>query len=182
MAIKLKGEFFMVNVMYKTLESLKNRLDKGNELAIHLFDGFSFIAKFNFNVPASLEDINYFLSENNINIPNEYKDFLLLHNGAELFKGKYEAPIKLYSLEEIVANNTRQIPSGFFPIGYYPDTGFIMINSNNLKYNNSNYMWILDTDPINLKCDFKTWFNRIIVAQGMNYWEWNSQIVPLDKS
>ena len=44
----------------------------------------------------------------------------------------------------------------------------------------SNYMWILSTDPINLKCDFKTWLNRIIVTQGMNYWEWRSEVVPLD--
>jgi hypothetical protein len=55
-----------------------------------------------------------------------------------------------------------------------------MINSNDVINNESNYIWILDTDPINLKCNFKTWLNRIIVAQGMNYWEWYSEIVPLD--
>lgn len=170
----------MENAIYNILNSLKKRLDKDNQLTVNLFDEFSFTAKFKFNAPASLESIKKFSNMHNVNIPNDYRDFLLLHNGAELFRGKYEAPIVLYGLQQIDINLINQVPSGFLPIGYYPDTGFIMINYKGYKHSKSSYLWQLDSDFIDLKCDFKTWLNRILVAQGMNYWEWYSEVIPLD--
>lgn len=161
------------------LDVLKKRLDKNNEIFIQAEQGYCYTSKCIFNEPTTNEAIDKFLEETGWSIPNEYREFLLIHNGANFFSFEYGGACYLNNLEQIIHDNVAPLSKNFNPIGY-SDFGQIVINSKRVKEGRKDYMLLVRDDILDLKCDFKTWFDRMIVTHGMNYWEWESKTVPLD--
>jgi len=161
------------------LDGLKKRLDNNNETLIQSTNGYCYTAKCIFNEPTTNEAIDKLIIETGWSIPKEYREFLLIHNGTKFFSFEYGGACYLSRLEEIVPNNISPLSEDFCPIGY-SDYGQISIKSKRVSEGRKDYMFLLNDEIIDLKCDFITWFDRMIITQGINYWEWRSKTVPLD--
>ena len=163
------------------LDGLKKRLDNNNETLLQSTNGYCYTGRCTFNDPATDEAIDKFVAETGWSIPEEYKEFLLIHNGANFFSFQYGGACFLTSLEQIIPCNVASISENFYPIGSYTDLGQVVINSKRIMEGRKDYMFLSSDEIIDFKCDFKTWFDRMIITEGINYWEWRSKIVPLDK-
>lgn len=115
------------------LSALKERLDQNNVLLIQDVGGSLLETKLIFNPPATEHEINQFFNEININVPNDFKSFLLLHNGARIF-----TEIRLFGLEDIYRlyiqhDYKSMLPEGWLPIGD-DTTGYkFYIDTTNIK-------------------------------------------------
>lgn len=74
--------------------------------------------------------------------------------------------------EDIKKHSPQPMIDNSYPIGYFTDLGYIMINNTRYEKGHADYIWITDMNPIKFSCNFVTWLDRIIIAQGNNYWEW----------
>ncbi|MDP4145790.1 MAG: hypothetical protein Q8936_15095 [Bacillota bacterium] len=104
----------------------------------------------------------------------------VIHNGANFFTHEYGGACYLNSLEQIRLDNVAPISEDFYPIGSYVDLGQIVINSKRVQQGRKDYIFLSSDEIIDFKCDFKTWLDRMIITQGINYWEWKSRTIPLD--
>lgn len=162
-----------------TLEGLKRRLDQDNTMLVQSWGREVYQAVFTFQSPASDSDIEKFTKETGWSIPPGLKKFLLLHNGARLFQHiKYGGGYELLSLEEIIDNHLDYMPNHWYPISIN-NGDYIFIDSNRVKAGNEHYLIRFDHDddvsPENgpaLKMNFETWLERLIVAQGSEFWNW----------
>src|SRR5690606_16881602 len=118
-----------------TLEGLKKRLDSESTLLVQTETGYSEPAQFIFFPSTSEEEIITFQNKLGISFPVDYKEFLLRHNGANLFvHPNYGGGFELFSLNMIRKvyidyDYKNLLPDGWFPIG--SDNGdMLFINSN----------------------------------------------------
>lgn len=162
------------------LDSLKNRLDKNSEIGIQATQGYCYTGKCTFNKPATNEEIDKFILDTGWSIPDEYRKFLLIHNGANFFSFEYGGASYLYGIDEIISNASLSISKNLYIIGLHSDLGDIVIDSKRVKEGRKDYMLLSSDEIIDFKCDFKTWLDRMIITYGINYWEWRSKKVPLD--
>lgn len=162
------------------LDGLKKRLDNNNKTLLQSTNGYCYTGQCTFNEPTTDEAIDKFIAKTGWSIPEEYREFLLIHNGAYFFSYEYGGACGLNSLEQIIFDNVAPISKDFYPIGSYCDLGQIVINSKRVMEGRKDYMFLSSDEIIDFKCDFKTWFDRMIITEGINYWEWRSKTVPLD--
>lgn len=157
------------------LSGLKTRLGDTNLLTIQSSDGHLFDMSFKFNAPVDEDVLNSYK-----NLPEDYKSFLRLHNGAAFFSWDYGTLFSIYSLEESLSILER-VKSGdyvpmenkddWFPIGYVQDIGGLYIN----LLSDKNYLILMGIPVYDLLCDFPTWLDRMIRVNGEMYWEWASK-------
>lgn len=179
-----------LSLLHKTLNGLKELLDRNNgSLFIQGPEGYVYESSCTFNSPISEELIHNFeehlskIFEKQIKLPQDYKEFLLNYNGACLFgDGAGDNSVNLYSIEQLYEMNSGDANSkyheDFFTIGdceggyLYLDTNkFEEISSRDEKYINwFSYYTFQVTD---LKSNFETWLERIVITKGNVYWEWN---------
>lgn len=164
------------------LDGLKKRLDENNEVLVQNLGGNCYLGKCIFKEPTTNENINRFEVETGWKIPEEFREFLLIHNGAEFFLDEYGGTFGINSLDFIITEyNYAPLHENFYPIGSYVDLGQILINSKRVKEGRKDYMFLVGgIGLIDFKCDFETWLDRMIVTQGLSYWEWKSKEVFLD--
>lgn len=173
--IKMEGKNLSKPSFANILDALKSRLNDTNLLTIQSTDGSLFNMSFKFNAPVNEEVINSYG-----NLPEDYKSFLLLHNGAEFFSWEYGTMFYIYSLEESLSILER-VKSGdfvpmenkddWYPIGYVQDIGGLYIDFSS----NKNYLILMGIPVYELLCDFPTWLDRMIRVNGERYWEWASK-------
>lgn len=154
------------------LDGLKQRLDENNELVTQSTNGSCYTSQFKFNKATTNESIEKFLTENDWVLPDDYKEFLLLHNGADFFSHEYGEAFYLYSLEEIKDNYIKELHTNCYPIGRFTDIGYILIDNERCKEERNDYLLLDGNELLDFQCNFKTWLNRIIICQGASYWEW----------
>ncbi|MDM5250067.1 SMI1/KNR4 family protein [Lysinibacillus sp. G4S2] len=95
----------MDNTITKSIDALKSRLDSENILVVQRDEGFLCNVKFEFKNPASIQDVDRFVEKTGWCLPNDYKEFLLKHNGALLFSDiKYGGGFELLSLKKFIKN------------------------------------------------------------------------------
>ncbi|CAN2249280.1 Knr4/Smi1-like domain-containing protein [Bacillus subtilis] len=127
-------------------------------------------ATFRFRDPSSPQEISNLEKKLGVTFPNDYKEFLLQHNGMEMFDG-----IELLSTEGIIDyNGVQDFPGGYVLIGYHYD-GRYVIDTNKSK-NGLGYMLYLDSiddieDAVNLNSNFEIWFDTLVSFNGTKYWE-----------
>lgn len=157
------------------LSSLKSRLNEKNDLTIQASDGYLIDMKFKFHPPVDKDVIN-----SHENLPEDYKNFLLLHNGADFFCWEYGNLFSIYSLEQSLSQ-LEQVRSGnyvpleykddWFPIGYVQDIGGLYIDLSSEKDN----IMLIGIPIVNMLCNLPTWLDRMIQVNGALYWEWASK-------
>ena len=157
------------------LNGLKTRLSDTNMLTIQSSDGHLFDMSFKFNAPVDEEVIN-----SHENLPEAYKSFLRLHNGAQFFTWEYGTSFSIYSLEESLSiledvKKGVYVPienkDDWFPIGYVQDIGGVYIDLSSHR----NYLILMGIPVYDLLCDFPTWLDRMIRVNGEKCWEWASK-------
>lgn len=136
---------------------------------------------FMWNAPASVEDINAFEKRNGCRLPDDYKEFLLIANGAIIYKSEYEDDgYKLLGIEDI-ENVTNEMKND----GYYISDGcycFVQCLFSDdvllldVKRENN---YIIDGDvgyPSEkweyINADLNTFFIRLCQCNGAMYWRW----------
>lgn len=131
------------------LIELKSQLDEDNARAhskglLDREDKFVLKEECSFNAPASLSEIQPLEKELAVTFPADYRAFLLLHNGMTLFS-RYLVEYNFFSLDEIRENyllaqeydDEDEGPSKNYPIGEYPDVGYIMMNNEKVTEDSS---------------------------------------------
>ncbi|MFC4077774.1 SMI1/KNR4 family protein [Salinithrix halophila] len=169
--IKFEGINMSDCLVNETLTALKKRL-VNQEIEVQGERGFLYKVEFEFNPPASDSKIREFEKNNNITLPVDYKQFLLMHNGAVLFEPWFGGGFELHSLWRIIDSKLEGMPEEWFPIGYQ-DGGQLFIDT---SVANENYLIWLDSsileDAKYLNMNFEAWLDRFVVAQGAKFWEW----------
>lgn len=177
-------EFSILNVF----EALKTRLDENNLLDVHSTSGLYPKVGFNFKKPIASEDLEQVITKSRLVLPPEYKEFLLLHNGAEFFTYEYGYSFCLYSIDEMLDeyNSMRDycdveyILKNCYPIGYVIDIGMLLLDFSYFVKTKKVNILLRSIETINFHCDLTTWLERMIIAQGNAYWEWYSNEVQFN--
>lgn len=164
----------------KTLKGLKKRLDTKNQLILSGRAGAVSNAVCKFNPPASLEEINEFEASIKFTLPEDYKDFLLLHNGSIIFDQLIGdiyvgGGLKIFSLDEMnkARHDLHLLPPNYLPIAHLLDGQYLVINHHCIKDKDPNYLFMTDLlEHTLLKLNFEIFLDRYIIAQGNNFWDW----------
>ena len=147
----------------KSMENISNPVYLGQ----CEFDCFSF----SLNPSTSLDRINEFKSNYNCVFPSEYESFLKITNGIIFFNS---GDFRLYSLAEIKDDlELFNYKKNVYPIGCFLDD-IVVINGNEI--NSGKYIYVGDNysndEFYSLNCDFLTFFDRLIVTNINNFWQW----------
>ncbi|CAJ1001053.1 SMI1/KNR4 family protein [Brevibacillus aydinogluensis] len=167
----------------KTLSALKERIAK-NQTFIQQEDGETFEVDYVWNEPATEAEILSLIETTGWMIPEDYKEFLLLHNGASLFVAEMSA-MKLHSINEILTYFEEyeefykySYPKSWYMIGTYHGYGeYLFIDSERVKQGKKDYLVIVEEgDTQRVPLNFEEWIDRFIVCQGEHFWNWNREI------
>lgn len=125
-----------------------------------------------FNSPASEDTLKKFETCTNCILPNDYKEFLKNSNGLLFFES---ADFIFYDINEIIQfKKSNNFKEEIYPIGYILEDN-IVINSKEIV--TGKYLYVGDAfsgdEYYSLECDFKTFFDRLIVSNINNFWRWN---------
>jgi hypothetical protein len=172
----------MSNLINITLDALKKRLGSENFLTIQQSNGQLIDVNYIWNAPANKEELDNFTKVTGWKLPEGYKEFLNLHNGANLFlDDDCTASILLYPLTEIINyyNEYNMYYAGAYPrnwymIGMYQGYGeYIFIDSDKVNNGQEDYLVYVQVGNIgNIPLNFETWLDRLIVCQGERFWLW----------
>lgn len=108
-------------IIIKTITSLKKRLAENNNIiTIQLDEGYVTEATFKFNAPLTDKEIKQYIQELGYDLPTDYKDFLKICNGCNLFDHPmYGGESYLYRLEDIMSLTYEDPSEGYLKIGYF---------------------------------------------------------------
>ncbi|MDH6352845.1 SMI1/KNR4 family protein [Brevibacillus sp. FSL K6-0770] len=166
------------NLAQLVLDGLKKRLDNNNQITVQKKGGKIYTAQFTFNPPATEELVIKFSRETHWHLPPDFKNFLLLHNGARLFENtKTGGGYELLSLYEIPDNHLDYMPKNWYPISIN-NGDYIFIDSDKAKNGQTNYLVCFNHDDVStteghyLKMTFETWLDKLIITQGAEFWTW----------
>ncbi len=133
-----------------------------------------------FKEPATEGEINSLEIELGITIPYDYREFLLHHNGMTLFS-TYLVEYKFYGLDEIrenflIVQEDREEddlePTKDYPIGQFPDAGYIIMDARMLKKHSSQgAIYVGHIMPEATEESFVTFVENVIENTGEFFWE-----------
>lgn len=158
-------------LVHMTLNGIKKAVSKYGTFPMFHHGGYVMEdATFHFEDPASPQAISDLEKKLGVTFPNDYKEFLLQHNGMEMFDG-----VEVLSIEGIIEYNEAQdFPEGYVLIGYHFDGRYVIDTSK--SRNGLGYMLYLDSidaieDAVNLDSNFEIWFDMLVSSNGTKYWE-----------
>lgn len=152
------------------LEGLKKRINSNSELLIQVEGGEVEKAKFEFSLQAETKDINLLTEKYNIKLPQDYIDFLLIHNGAKLFDIGFGEYTEIYSINQVI-ETSELIPDALpslLPIARCPSYQVFLdtlCTENNIFINKG----ASEFDFTGLT--FKGWLESLIITNGNSYFE-----------
>jgi len=165
---------------------LRSRLTSNNTLFVQNEGGYVADAGFDWAKPATDNEIHDFEIEHSIILPETFKDFLKISNGAMFFKdiqyGQWGC--KILGLDELISI-TKEVsrwgyelkPEWLVFATWLGDCDILVFDLEKSTMGSRNY--IIDGDSGDrvadwdyLKGDFAHWIDRLIVSQGAKYWKW----------
>lgn len=106
-------------LVVKSLNYLKHKLEEKGFFEIYQGEGGTSNVTCKFNDPASLSVIEKFELQTRLTLPDDYKQFLLLHNGASFFDDvKYGGECYLYDIELVLENYQNSLGDIHFRMDY----------------------------------------------------------------
>jgi len=175
-----------MEVAMKTIDALKTRLTDRNTLQVQNEDGFVGVVGFEWNSSVTDIEISKFEKENSLQLPESYKEFLRISNGAILFKDMQYSQwgCKILGLEDLISTTKKVTewgyklnPSWLVYATWLGDVDLLIFDLD--KYASKERNYIIDGEqgePVgnwcNIKGDFSKWIDRLIISQGAKYWRW----------
>lgn len=165
-------------LIYKTIDSLKKRLENNKLLELQLQEGYLTQATCQFNEAADGSDLLEFQRKLGYKLPNDYINFLKITNGCSLFDHpQYGGESYLYKWQDIEESTYEEPSDGYLKIAYiYQDN--IIIDLKAYNQGSNNYLMVKghidhfhESRPLNM--NFELWFERFIISQGDKFWEWS---------
>ncbi|MNB65947.1 hypothetical protein D3C75_124100 [compost metagenome] len=161
----------------ETLDRLKRRLaEMPPDRSLNPLDPFPEPPCFFFR-PATAHEFKEFEETTGIVLPEDYRFFLTLHNGVELFRDVHRGNPSwhIFGLDEIEdARGSYPTPDDYYVIAKHDQT-LITVNVIYVKEGRNDYLFDSDTyscthipNPINL--NFEVWLERLIAADGKYFW------------
>lgn len=139
--------------------------------------------QFEWQPPISQEKLNELILNNNLKLPEEYINFLLMSDGAILYNNEENAGYQLLSLEDAVNFTNEMRKSGYddikkewliFMTNLF-DSDWLLIDMDKIN----NRIYIIDgvveyrADHWKyLKGDFRIFMNQLFRVNGIQYWRW----------
>ncbi|MDR9507684.1 SMI1/KNR4 family protein [Brevibacillus agri] len=174
----------MSNRVLNVLNALKKRINEHQTLIQQTY-GEVFNVQFTWNESASIEDVESICRTTGWVIPDDYKSFLLIHNGASLFSSEGSC-FRLHPLSEIKEyfndyHHNEDVlykfayPPEWYMIGTYHGFGeYAFIDSDRVTQGRTDYLIFVEEGSITrTKLNFEEWLDRFIVCQGEHFWNWN---------
>lgn len=170
----------MSHFVHNTLSGLKKLLDKNEQMKTISEEGEVGSVSCSFNAPIQTTEIELFERENNIKLPEDYKAFLTLHNGARIYELIAEDDIniggglEIFSLDEIKEyQEIEYLSEHGIPIAHLLNDCYLILDTEKLKSGNPNYLCIMEfTELSSLNLNFEIFLDRYIISQGEVFWSW----------
>lgn len=170
------------NVISKSLTGLKKVLNNNNRMEILGIEGAVLEVKCTFNEPSNIEKLKQFEESTGLLLPDDYRDFLLIHDGAIIFEVLLNSSINiggglyLFSIDE-VKNRKEELAfqQNHYPIASLLEGHHLVVDVEKIKNNDRNYLLITNPffDEITmLNLNFELFLDRYLLSQGSSFWEW----------
>ncbi len=151
----------------------------GETSNIYVGYGRTKLVSFSYGDPLTEEEIERFEEKTKWGVPEAFRNFLRLHNGAVLFDDpEYGGGPEILSLDNIVLMNRfyKLWPNSWYPIVDL-HVSVILIDSERVKAGRDDYLiWMWKTGAIEdaqyLNVEFTVWLDRFIVTHGEDFWLW----------
>ena len=171
----------MMRLLEKTLKGLKEMLDDKQQLL--QYRGYGNIRRtiFTFNPPVEKAKIDAFENDIGYKLPEDYKYFLTIHNGADLYEMLWEGKragggFELFPLEQLIKEfeySFEDFEKPFLPIAYWEDEDRVLINLEDVANNSKEYIYVYGESELKpLKLNFESFLDTYSVAQGTFFFEW----------
>lgn len=163
-----------------TLSGLKQLLNNNDQMKSVAEEGEVYTVSCSFNPPIKTSEIETFESEHDIKLPEDYKAFLKLHNGARIYESVDDDGVNiggglhLFSLDDIKeTQEVEYISEHGIPIAHLLEDCYLILDIEKLKSTDPNYLNILEfTDIKILNLNFEIFLDRYIISQGVPFWSW----------
>ncbi|MBD8498639.1 SMI1/KNR4 family protein [Paenibacillus arenosi] len=159
----------------QTINSLRELYAHGTR-KIQCNEGYVYDSELKFYDPSSDNDISLLL-ESYSPLPEDYLKFLSITNGFRPFSNvECSGEIEIFSIDEILSSNEPyDDPTKVIVACVYND--YFIIDTEAVAQGKKDYMYLLEgisdfDDARSLYCDFQTWLDRFVMAQGNKYWTW----------
>ncbi|TVX85955.1 SMI1/KNR4 family protein [Paenibacillus agilis] len=159
----------------KTLQELHDMYAQGTRVVLRE-EGNNFESICVFQDSATSHDISRLL-EKYPDMPKDYLEFLSVTNGLAPFtETDFFGGGDIYRINSVIEFNAPIKHPTRVSVAYISDD-YIIIDLDDVRSGKSEYMYVLESisdydDARSLYCDFQTWFDRYIMAQGNKYWTW----------
>ncbi|MGY3312859.1 hypothetical protein ACV242_001355 [Peribacillus simplex] len=170
----------MSHFVHNTLTGLKKMLNSNDQMKIISYEGEVREITCSFNSEAATAEIEKFENENSIKLPEDYKAFLTLHNGARIYESieedgeKLGDGLEIFSLDEIKEyQEIEYLSEHGIPIAHLLNDCYLILDTEKLKSGDPNYLNILAfTELSSLNLNFEIFLDRYIISQGEAFWSW----------
>ncbi|MDM5283702.1 SMI1/KNR4 family protein [Peribacillus castrilensis] len=170
----------MSHFIQNTLTGLKKLLNSNDQMKIISYEGEVREITCSFNSEAVTAEIEKFENENSIKLPEDYKEFLTLHNGARIYESieedgeKLGDGLEIFSLDEIKQyQEIEYLSEHGIPIAHLLNDCYLILDTEKLKSGDPNYLNILEfTELSSLNLNFEIFLDRYIISQGEAFWSW----------
>ncbi len=176
----MEGISELSHFVQNTLSGLKKLLDNKDQMKSFSEEGEVYSVSCSFNPPIKSNEIEKFESEHDIKLPEDYKAFLTLHNGARIYESVDDDGVNiggglhLFSLDDIKeTQEVEYISEHGIPIAHLLEDCYLILDIEKLKSGDPNYLNILEfTDIKTLNLNFEIFLDRYIISQGVPFWSW----------
>ncbi|CAN7436104.1 SMI1/KNR4 family protein [Peribacillus frigoritolerans] len=170
----------MSHFIQNTLAGLKQLLNNNDQMKSVAEEGEVYTVSCSFNPPIKTSEIETFESEHDIKLPEDYKAFLKLHNGARIYESVDDDGVNiggglhLFSLDDIKeTQEVEYISEHGIPIAHLLEDCYLILDIEKLMSTDPNYLNILEfTDIKILNLNFEIFLDRYIISQGVPFWSW----------
>lgn len=140
----MEGISELSHFVHNTLSGLKKLLDNNEQMKTISEEGEVYTVSCSFNAPIKITEVEMFESEHDIKLPEDYKAFLKLHNGARIYESVDDDGVNiggglhLFSLDDIKeTQEVEYISEHGIPIAHLLEDCYLILDIEKLKSGNS---------------------------------------------
>ncbi|MEI5908030.1 SMI1/KNR4 family protein [Bacillus spongiae] len=170
-------------IISKSLIGLKEILNNNNQMKVLGEEGTVLDVKCTFNDPSNTEELKQYEESTGLLLPDDYHEFLLIHNGAIIFELLLNGSLNiggglyLFSIEEVKSTKEKlAFEQNHYPIARLLEGHHLVVDVERIKNNDSNYLLIINpffNETTILNLNFELFLDRYLLSQGSSFWNWS---------